>query len=374
MEIQGKHNTAKIFTDNIDEESLSQLYNMLNIPCFADCTIAIMPDVHMGKGSVVGFTMTFNNFINPNVIGVDIGCGIVAYNLGPREVDLPRFDQFIRSNIPAGSSVHAKLNKQYVKPNPELDELIAKVARDEHQRIWLSIGTLGGGNHFLELDRDENDNIWLVIHSGSRNLGLQVCNYHRQKAKELIKEEFKGAGAYHGMEYMALGKGGDAYLKDMQTAQAYALLNREVMARIIVEGFFARKLADCETISSIHNYLNFTDNIVRKGAISAHADERVIIPLNMRDGCIIGRGKGNPNWNCSAPHGAGRLLKRSETREVLSLEEYRESMKGIYSSCISKDTLDESPMAYKDADEIKNLISDTVAIERIIKPIYNFKA
>lgn len=374
MEIQGKHNTAKIFTNNIEQGALSQIYNMLNIPCFAESNIAVMPDVHMGKGSVVGFTMTFNNYINPNVIGVDIGCGIDAYNLGAQEVDLALFDHFIRHHIPAGSSVHEKLNKQLLKPNPELDTLIEKVAKSEQQRIWLSIGTLGGGNHFIELDRDESGNVWLIIHSGSRNLGLQVCNYHRKKAKAVIKQDFKGAGAYHGMEYLSLENGGEAYLQDMKVAQVYAAQNREIMASIIIEGFFAKKPIECESISSIHNYLNFSDNIVRKGAISAHKDEKVIIPLNMRDGCIIGKGKGNPDWNYSAPHGAGRILSRSETKELLSLEEYRETMKGIYSSCISEDTLDESPMAYKDANEIQSLITETVVIEKIIKPIYNFKA
>ncbi|KOR33153.1 hypothetical protein TI05_02765 [Achromatium sp. WMS3] len=374
MEIRGKYNTAHIFTDNIDEAALSQIYNMLNIPCFDNCRIAIMSDVHLGKGSVVGFTMTFNNFVNPSVVGVDIGCGIIAYNIGQQKINLKKFDHFIHSKIPAGSQVHDKSNKsnkQYSKETNQFEKVINKVASNEHQRILLSIGTLGGGNHFIELDKDEKHNIWLVIHTGSRNFGLQVCNYHQQIAKQRLKNEFKGAGAYHGIEYLALDNGGEEYLHDMDIAQKYAELNREVIAKTIIEEFFSLKLNNCEKISSIHNYINFKDNIVRKGAISAHKGEPVIIPLNMRDGCIIG--KGNKLWNFSAPHGAGRILRRSESRELLSLEEYQETMKGIYSSCINRQTLDESPMVYKDSNEIQKLIAETVTIESIIKPIYNFK-
>lgn len=328
-----------------------------------------------GRGSVVGFTMTTNDYINPNVIGVDIGCGIVAYKVGPKNINLTEFDAFIHSNIPAGSNTHTKIQNRLIKENQKLDKLIQKVAPKEHKRIILSIGSLGGGNHFLELDKDENENIWLIIHSGSRNLGLQVCHYHQRLAKQAIKDEFQGAGAYHGMEYMTLENGGEAYLYDMQIAQAYAEENRAVMARIILEGFFKLKYTDCELVSSIHNYVNFNDNIIRKGAISAHKDEKVIIPLNMRDGgCLLATGKGNKEWNYSAPHGAGRLLKRSESKELITLQEYKDSMKGIYSSCVNKGTIDESPMAYKSSSEILGLISDTVKVESAMKPIYNFKA
>jgi RNA-splicing ligase RtcB len=374
MKIQGKYNSATVFTDNIDKASLNQLYSMLNIPCFADSKIAVMPDVHLGRGSVVGFTMTCNDFINPQVIGVDIGCGVTAYNLGPQDIDLAAFDAFIHAAIPAGSNVHPEISKKLVKENKALDNLIQKVAPREHRRILLSIGTLGGGNHFLELDRDEQDNIWLIIHSGSRNLGLQVCRYHHRIACQVIKEAFQGAGAFHGMEYMPLNNGGEEYLQDMQIAQTYAEENRKTMAAIIIEGFFNKQPKDYECISSTHNYVNFEDMIIRKGAISAHEDELVIIPLNMRDGCLLAKGKGNEDWNCSAPHGAGRLLKRSETRELISLEEYQKSMQGIYSSCIRQNTIDESPMAYKDAEELMSLIGDTVEIISAMKPIYSFKA
>ena len=212
-----------------------------------------MPDVHLGKGSVVGFTMTFNSYINPSVIGVDIGCGIIAYKIGHTQVDLESFDSFIHSNIPAGSNVHEKINKRIVKENKQLEALIQKVAPQESKRIILSIGTLGGGNHFIELDKDENEDIWLVIHSGSRNLGLQVCHFHQRVAKQVIKSEFQGAGAYHGMEYMSLEDGGENYLKDMQIAQKYAEENRKAMAQLIIEDFFNLKISSCEFISSIHN-------------------------------------------------------------------------------------------------------------------------
>ena len=252
--------------------------------------------------------------------------------------------------------------------------MIQKVAPAEHRRILLTIGTLGGGNHFLELDRDTEGNVWLIIHSGSRNLGLQVCRYHQNAARRSIKETFQGAGAFHGMEYMPLKNGGEEYLKDMQIAQAYAEENRQTMAAIIIEGFFKKRPANCKHISSTHNYVNFEDIIIRKGAVSAHKDEMVIIPLNMRDGCLLAKGKGNEAWNCSAPHGAGRLLKRSETKELISLEDYQKSMRGICSSCIRQDTIDESPMAYKDATELLELIGETVEIVSEMKPVYSFKA
>ena len=374
MIIQGKVNTAKIYTDNIDEESLKQIYNILNNPCFENTNIAIMPDVHMGKGTVVGFTMTFNSYINPSIIGVDIGCGIDAYKIGKISFNLEDFDVFIKNNIPSGSNVHNSIQSEYVKENNALITLIKKVAPKEEYRIMLSIGTLGGGNHFLELDKDSDGNIWLIIHSGSRNFGLHVCRYHQDKAKEVIRLKYKGAGAYHGMEFMSLEEGGDEYLGDMKIAQDFALENRTIMAKIIIEKFFNKKFNEYEKFSSIHNYINFNDNVIRKGAISAHKDEKVIIPLNMRDGCILATGKGNQEWNFSAPHGAGRLLKRREAKSILSIGDYKDTMKGIFSSCINKTTIDESPMAYKNSEEIIGLISDTVEINEIIKPVYNFKA
>ncbi len=377
MELQGKYNKAFIYTDNADEESIRQIYSMLNNPGFADTRIAVMPDVHVGKGSVVGFTMKFNGYINPGVVGVDIGCGIDAYNIGRGDIDYEAFDLFVRQNIPGGRLVHSKPAEEYFSSSFSMDllrKVIEKVAPGETGRVLCSIGTLGGGNHFLELDKDPDGGIWLVIHSGSRNFGLKVCRYHQNRAKAYIKDKFKGAGAYHGMEYMPLAEGGEEYLEDMKAAQDYAAENRAVMGRIIIEGFFKNRLSDCRQISSIHNYCDFEDHTIRKGAIAAPKGKPVIIPLNMRDGSIVAKGRGNREWNCSAPHGAGRLFSRSESKELITMAEFEESMKGIYSSSVNKGTVDESPMAYKPSDELISLIQDTVETEFVMKPVYNFKA
>lgn len=373
IEIKGKYNKAVIYTDRLDDDATSQIYNMLNNPAFCNTEIAIMPDVHIGKGSVVGFTMKGNGYFIPNVIGVDIGCGMDAYNLGYIDPDFGKLDAFIKQRIPAGRKVHDAPQKRYFSIPKAYEELSLRTGMD-YNRMSCSIGSLGGGNHFIELDRDDTGNLWLVIHTGSRGLGVKVCDFHQMKAREHVISEFSGANAYHRMEYLPLSNGGDAYLADMKITQEYASLNREVIARIIVKEFFGIFPEDLERITSVHNYYNFNDQTIRKGAISAHVGERVIIPLNMRDGSIIATGKGNNSWNNSAPHGAGRLLGRGDARKLIDMDEYRRSMEGIYTSCISSDTVDESPMAYKPADEIIKRIGDTVSIDFIMKPVYNFKA
>jgi tRNA-splicing ligase RtcB len=374
MDIQGKVNTAHIFTDKVDSASMKQIYDMLSIPCFADSHIAIMPDVHLGKGSVIGFTMTFNGFVNPNVVGVDIGCGIEAFKIGKTDIDFEEFDSFIRSRIPSGTQVHSKVQHRYFNEIESLENTVLKVLPNGLDRVMKSIGTLGGGNHFIEIDKDKDNNLWLVLHSGSRNFGLQVCQFHQKRAKTYLKSQYNGAGAYHGAEYLPVDEGGADYLEDMKIAQEYAIQNRHAMAAIILQDFFGLRLKQVDVISSLHNYINFKDNIVRKGAISAHKDELVIIPLNMRDGCIIAKGRGNEHWNFSAPHGAGRILSRSAAQKQLSMKDFTDSMKGIWSSSVHKRTLDESPMAYKDADDILNRINDTVEVLDVMKPVYNFKA
>jgi len=374
MKLQGRYNVAEIFTDNIDEMCISQIYNLLNNPGMVDGNIAIMPDVHVGKGSVVGFTMTFKKMLIPAVISVDIGCGIIAYNIGQVDVDCADFDRFINEAIPSGRNIRSTGGKKEPADLSELIPLINKICPAKHHAVIGSIGTLGGGNHFIELDKDPAGNVWVVVHSGSRGLGLDVCHYHQNRAREYVKKEFKGAGAYHGMEFMPLQDGGEEYLHDMQITQKYAELNRSTMCRDIVENYFGKRLSKCDTISSIHNYFNFGDGIIRKGAISAHEGERVIIPLNMRDGCIIANGKGNERWNFSAPHGAGRLFSRGEAKELFAVEEYAKEMSGIFSTCIGSATLDESPMAYKPAQEIIEAVAETVDIDYIMKPLYNFKA
>ncbi|HNZ25750.1 MAG TPA: RtcB family protein [Spirochaetota bacterium] len=374
MTIQGKYNSAEIFTDNIDEESIKQIHSILNNPGFADSQIRIMPDVHAGKGSVIGFTMTFNNYVAPTIVGVDIGCGMNAYKIGKREIDLKSLDKFIHKAIPAGKEVRSSPVENPLLESEDLKRLVKKVADDDYDRVARSIGSLGGGNHFIELNRDTEDNIWLATHSGSRNLGLKVCSYHQNKAKEYIRKKFGGSAAYNNAEFMPMNDGGSEYLDDMKLTQEYALQNRYTICTIILEEFFGEKIKNCESIISVHNYINFKDKIVRKGAISAHDGERIIIPLNMRDGSIVARGKGNKNWNYSAPHGAGRILSRSGAKKTVSLEEYIKTMKSVYTSSVNKSTIDESPMAYKPSKEIIRLIKDTADIDFVMKPIYNFKS
>lgn len=375
MEILGKYNSATIYADDIDSDALTQLYNMLNIPASENTSIRIMPDVHVGKGSVVGFTMTVGKFVSPTVVGVDIGCGVDAWNLDRVSPDLPELDSFIKEYIPSGRSVNKQRSKNSYSPDQNLIELIEKVGLKEYDRILKGIGTLGGGNHFIELDVDSKHNVWLLIHSGSRYLGKAVFDFHSLEAKKYIKKAFKGAGAYYGNEFLPVNEEeGQYYIGDMKTTQQYAVNNRKVMAKVIVEGYFGMKMKEVECISSIHSYIDFKDQVIRKGAIASHNGQKLVIPMNMRDGILICRGKGNADWNFSAPHGAGRLFSRAVAKEEITMSSFKESMHGIYSSSISESTLDESPMAYKNAEMIKNLIADTVEILDEAKPIYNFKA
>lgn len=374
MLIQGKYNEAIIYADELDNAALTQVYSMLNIPAFAGSTIRIMPDVHFGKGSVVGFTMTLNEYVSPNVVGVDIGCGVDAYKIGHVDINLQEFDEFVNAFIPSGRNTNTIRLIDYFTFTPAMEELFIKVSKNNYDRIHKSVGTLGGGNHFIEINIDSENNLWLLIHSGSRYLGVAVYDYHQIKAKEYIKKSFQGAGAFHGSEYLPVNGEGEEYISDMKLAQSYASTNREVMAKIIFDKFFDIKFKNVSSIRSTHNYIDFKDNIVRKGAISAHNNEMLVIPMNMRDGVLFCKGKGNADWNFSAPHGAGRVLSRSQIKESVSMEEYQKSMEGIYSSSISKATLDESPMAYKSMDLIMNSIGDTVEIVDVARPIYNFKS
>lgn len=374
MEIIGRYNNAKVFTDMVDAEATSQIYQLLNIPAFANSQIRIMPDVHYGSGAVVGFTMTLNEYVSPSVVGVDIGCGINAYNLGKLDFDASAFDNFLRKNIPAGREVNSFRRDKYFEESDDLNALINKVGQKDYDRIIKGIGTLGGGNHFIEVARDENENFWLIIHSGSRYLGLLVCEFHKQRAKRYMKEMFHGAGAYHNFEFMPLEGAGSEYAEDLKTTQQFASDNRRIMAQVLIEGFFRQKFNTCVCIESVHNYIDFRERIVRKGAISATKDKTVIIPMNMRDGSILATGKGNAHWNYSAPHGAGRLLSRGSAKEQVSMAEYREAMKGIFSSSVNESTLDESPMVYKPMQEIIDRIGDSVEINSILKPAYNYKA
>ena len=379
--IRGKYNIAKIMlADNqfLDEATTSQIYSMLANPAFKGKPIVIMPDAHKGSGSCIGFTMPMNDHVIPNVVGVDISCGVDGYNLGKLELtynDLNDFYNYIIKNIPSGFNVREKevdtFHHDWAQSKDKITDLCRKMDIKEG-RVWDSIGTLGGGNHYIELNKDPEDNVWLTIHSGSRNFGLQVCNYHQGKAKNLMQEVFIGV-AYKGLEFLPLAKGGSEYLEDMQVAQEYARVNRDVMAEIIWADYFGKRVVS-EQIKTVHNYINFKDNIVRKGAISAQKDERVLIPLNMRDGIIVRRGKGNSEWNFSAPHGAGRVLSRSQAKKEITLEKMQEDMKGIFSKSIGMATIDEAPDAYKNADDIIDAIGPTIDIDFIMNPIFNFKA
>ncbi|WP_052221961.1 RtcB family protein [Clostridium homopropionicum] len=404
IEIKGKHNTARVFTDKLEPEVISQVIELCNQEFCKDSNIAIMPDTHAGKGCVIGFTADLGDKVIPNIVGVDIGCGMTTIELGKLDINLDELDHVVRRNVPSGTSVHEGRQVKF----PKLQELFCFRELSDTKRIERSIGTLGGGNHFIELDKDDEDNIYLVIHSGSRNLGKQVAeiyqklaidicsgkeDYYEQREKiisdykkegkrKLIQNALKELKAkYEGMlpnypkELCFLtGTYREKYLNDMSICQEYAALNREAMASAILNKLLRKKLSDFDYFHTVHNYINFKDNIIRKGSISAYAGEKVLIPLNMRDGSIIAFGKGNADWNYSAPHGAGRLMSRSKAKENLTLEEFKKSMEGIYTTSVNYSTLDEAPMAYKPIEEILNNIQETVEILKIIKPIYNFKA
>ena len=382
IQIKGKYNTATIFIDELDNFTRDQIQNMVNHPAFAKTRISIMPDTHAGKGSVIGFTMRLNGYVIPNIVGVDIGCGMLAYNMGnsnltvKHQIDLKLFDEFIKENIPCGFNI----NKEYPDQCDITSEFLMQLktvclkTNQSIERVLYSMGTLGGGNHFIEIDKAPDGDIWFVIHTGSRNFGLQIANWHQNKAKNLSKTMFIEEDKYKDLEYLPMDHGGREYCADMQIAQQYACENREMIAQKILKRFFKPGVVAKDRIETVHNYISFKDNIVRKGAVSAHLDERLLIPFNMRDGVAICKGKGNLRYNFSAPHGAGRISSRTKAKATISMDTFKKSMEGIYSSCISERTLDESPDAYKDMNIILNNIKDTVDVEFLMKPIYNFKA
>jgi RNA-splicing ligase RtcB len=373
---KGKYNTANVMIDNIEDELKEQLQSILNHPAFEHGYIAVMPDCHAGKGICIGFTKQSNQYIIPNVIGVDIHCSIESYNLGKVSMTDSFFESlenYIRTNIPDGFHVRNKPSSEFLSlAQPYKDQIIGlaeKIGVDVN-RVILGIGSLGGGNHFIELNIDPDSNVWLTIHTGSRNFGKTICEYYQDKAKKLMHEMFIG-DIYKGLEFLPINYGGTEYLNSMKIAQSYAELNRKSIANTIIDFFHAQPI---EIIKCAHNYINFNDNIIRKGAISAHKGEKVLIPLNMRDGVIVGEGKGNPKWNFSAPHGAGRVLSRKKAKNTLSLEKMKEDMQGIWSKSICKSTLDESPEVYKDSNQIVNAIEESVDIHFIMKPIFNLKS
>ena len=398
FELFGKYNTCKVFTDNCDNETISQLLLLLDQEFVKDNKICIMPDTHThaGAGCVIGTTMTISDKIVPNLVGVDIGCGMLAIKLKEKYIDLSLLDECIRKNIHCGFDIR---EKPIIKSN--IDKIFATIDID---KAYRSLGSLGYGNHFIEIDKDKDDNLWLVIHTGSRHLGIEVCNFYQNlasfklkylKKKEIEKEiketinRLKLEGkqkeiqstikTLYSQNNLSIpddlcyveGKNFDNYINDMKYTQEHAKINRETIASIILE---CMNFHEVERFDTIHNYIDTDNMILRKGAISAQSGEKVIIPMNMRDGSLICIGKGNPDWNYSAPHGAGRIMSRNQAREQVSFEEFKVSMKDIFSTCVNKNTIGDSPMVYKPMNEIIENIKDTVDIIDIIKPIYNFKA
>lgn len=396
-QINGKFNSAKVFTDTIDPVAEEQIKTLCNQKFTQGSLIRVMPDVHAGAGCTIGTTMTVKDKIVPNLVGVDIGCGMATYVLREKEIDPEKLDGFIRSSIPAGINIR-QTPHPYIE-NISLEELRC-LPRINMHRVVHSLGTLGGGNHFIEVDRDDDGRIYLVIHSGSRYLGKQVAEYYQEEAgknldgnsfcqinetiERLKKEgrrteiqpvvtELKKQAATKVPKALAYLEGRlfDDYVHDMKIVQKYAVYNRKAMAEAII-AFLGLHIDD--SFTTIHNYIDTEAMILRKGAVSAGKGEKILIPVNMRDGSLICTGKGNPDWNCSAPHGAGRLYSRVQAKRIFGMDDFRRSMSGIYTTSINDDTLDECPMAYKNMSEIVNNIAPTAEIEKIIKPIYNFKA
>ena len=399
FELKGKYNECKVFADIIENSAIAQLTNMMNFE-HMNGKIRIMPDCHAGSGCVIGTTMTIKDKVTPYLVGVDIGCGVLAVKLKETRMDLSALDSVIRKNIPSGGEVYEEAVADF-----DLDRFICKKGDD---KTLKSIGTLGGGNHFIEVDKDASGNLWLVIHSGSRSLGLRVCEHYQKlghesildeanggslrdknkaaiemltkagrkkeisKTLEKIKEEHRKnvASIPYELAYVK-GDNFNNYIHDMKVTQEYAALNRRVMANRIIK---AMKLHELESFDTIHNYIDTDNMVLRKGAVAAYMGQKLLIPMNMRDGSLVCVGKGNEDWNCSAPHGAGRLMSRRSAKKSISMDEYRKSMEGIFTTCVSRGTIDESPMSYKPMESIMSCIGETVDVVDVIKPIYNFKA
>lgn len=371
--IYGKYTNAIVYTTHNDEYALDdyarkQLQMICDHPSAKESTIRVMPDVHPGKVGTIGLTMTVGDSILPNLVGVDIGCGMTIAKIKAKNIEYQKLDTVIREHVPSGGKIRKNSHKLY--RSIDLSRLHCYKSIDE-TKAMLSIGTLGGGNHFIEVDKDEEGAFYIVIHSGSRHLGMEVTDYYLKSGQLAAQMNKKGYAPY---EMTCLE--GDllkCYLHDLAITQEYARINREAMLDELVRGMKWRII---DSYTCIHNYVDLSGDVpmLRKGAIRANAGEKVIIPINMRDGIILGTGKGNEEWNCSAPHGSGRIYKRSEVKEHHTVSEFKKAMEGIYSICVNKDTLDEAPFAYRGIKDIADVIVDTVEIDKIIKPVYNFKA
>jgi len=370
---------VKIFATDLEDKALDQINTLAAQASFAGQKIRIMPDVHAGMGCVIGFTSTMGDYVIPNVVGVDIGCGMLTLPLGKMDIDLPKFDNQVKRSVPAGAGFYHKEDKYTF---PRLAELRCydKIATQNAARM---LGTLGSGNHFIELDKDTNNEIYLVIHTGSRNIGKQVCDYYQK----LAIANLKGSDIPRDLCYLT-GRDKDDYLHDMKIAQEYATVNRWAIATQILENYFhpaqvslsddfalkIEGILESQGFETVHNYIDFEQFIIRKGAISAQAGERVLIPMNMRDGAIIAVAKGTEDTNFSLPHGAGRTKSRTGAKASITLDEFKQSMAGIYTTTANISTIDEAPHAYKSIESILPFVEENAKIEHIIRPIYNFKA
>lgn len=397
IELNGKYNSAKVFTDVIDQGAISQIIELCNQPVSMNSNIAVMPDVHAGAGCTIGTTMTVTDKIVPNLVGVDIGCGMETVKLKEKHIELQKLDKLIYEKIPSGFDVRDKAHRY----NDKI--CLTDLYCYEHInpiRAERSIGTLGGGNHFIEADKGEDGSIYIVIHSGSRHLGVETAKYYQEEAykrlngsskkdideliarmksdgreKQIQSEitKLKNTKFTDVPKHLAYCEDElfEQYIHDMKIVQQFAMLNRQAMMDEIIKGMH---LHVAEQFTTIHNYIDTETMILRKGAVSAQAGEKLLIPINMRDGSLICTGKGNPDWNCSAPHGAGRLMSRSMAKQSFTVSEFKKQMNGIYTTSVNAQTLDECPMAYKSIDDIIGNIGDTAEINEIIKPVYNFKA
>ena len=399
IEIKGKVNTALCYAKVVEEEAIEQIRRMCDYAIAEDSKIRIMPDVHAGKGCTIGTTMTITDKVVPNVVGVDIGCGMYTVNLGKDDVDFEKLDEAAHF-IPSGREVWEGRQERF-----DLTDLHCYRELKDAKRLARSLGTLGGGNHFIEIDEATDGTKYLIIHSGSRNLGKQVAELYQKLAINLnrgygeylkkmdeIISSYKEQGrrseiqsALKQLQWQVYespvsipedlcyleGKYLEDYLHDVDICQVFARRSREKMAEIILE---RTRMNGCDAFHTIHNYIDTDEMILRKGAIAAYKGERVLIPINMKDGSILAIGKGNPEWNYSSPHGAGRIMSRTKAKNELNLDEYKQAMKGIYTTSANENTLDEAPMAYKSQESIIDVIRESVDIIDVMKPIYNFKA
>lgn len=397
IEVNGRFNSAKIYTDVVDKASISQVITLCNQEFSAGSRIRLMPDIHAGAGCTIGTTMTITDKVVPNLVGVDIGCGMETIRIRETHLEMQRLDKLIYERIPSGFKIRDKAHRYAERV--DLEELFCAKHVDL-LRAEKSVGTLGGGNHFIEVDRDEEENLYVVVHSGSRHLGKEVASYYQEEGFKILNrtddksiqqmiQELKDAGRQKEIQqelkrlknlkqteiprelaYVS-GELFDQYIHDMKLVQRFAALNRQAMIDEIVKGM---KLHVEEQFTTVHNYIDTDSMILRKGAVSARAGEQLLIPINMRDGSLICVGKGNEDWNCSAPHGAGRLMSRAQAKQSFTVSDLKKQMSEVYTTSVNSATLDECPMAYKNMTDIVENIGPTAEIVKIIKPVYNFKA